>query len=101
MTTNRTGTPAQYEELSRLASSIVAQADQVRRLALELGEIGTMHEAESTRTSFAHLAAVARVRASEARLTAGELTVTGPNAVDAIYASIDYWRAASTKAVTK
>lgn len=95
------GTPSQYEELSRLASSIVAQADQVRRLALDAGEIGTANEAEATRTAFRQIAAVATIRAGEARLASGELTVTGPQAVDAIYASIDYWRSVSTKAVTK
>jgi hypothetical protein len=99
--TTRTGTPAQYEELARLAHSIVAQTEQVRKLALELGEIGTMHEAEATRTAFRQIAAVAGVRANEARLASGELVVTGPQAVDAIYASIDYWRAVSTKGVGK
>lgn len=101
MSNNKLGTHLQYEELSRLAHSIVAQVEQVRKLALELGEIGTMHEAESTSNSFRHIAAVAGVRANEARLASGELVVTGPQAVDAIYASIDYWRSVSTRAVTK
>ena len=97
----RIGSVEQYLELARLANSIVAQSEQVRKLALELGEIGTMNEAESTSNSFRHLAAVAGVRANEARLASGELVVTGPQAVDAIYASIDYWRAVSSKGVTK
>jgi hypothetical protein len=37
--TTRTGTPAQYEELARLANSIVAQSEQVRKLALDAGEV--------------------------------------------------------------
>lgn len=92
----RSGNPEQYAELSRLAASIVGQVEQVRKLALSLGEIGTAREAESTATAFRQVAAVASVRASEARLAAGELVVRQPEAVDAIYASIEYWRAAST-----
>lgn len=93
---NTRGNPSQYAELSRLASSIVSQADQIRKLALEAGEIGTAREAEATVTAFRQIAAVATVRAGEARLAAGELRVRQPNAVDAIYESIDYWRASST-----
>lgn len=93
---NTRGNPEQYAELSRLASSIVSQADQIRKLALEAGEIGTAREAEATVTAFRQIAAVATVRAGEARLAAGELTVRQPNAVDAIYESIDYWRATTT-----
>ena len=100
MTTTR-GNPEQYAELSRLAASIVSQADQIRKLALSLGEIGTSREAESTLTAWRHVAAVSTVRAGEARLAAGELRVTGPNAVDAIYASIDYWRTVSTRTVSE
>ena len=96
MTTTR-GNPEQYAELSRLAASIVSQADQIRKLALAAGEIGTAREAESTLTAWRHVAAVSTVRAGEARLAAGELRVTGPNAVDAIYESIDYWRAGVTR----
>ena len=96
MTTTR-GNPEQYAELSRLAASIVSQADQIRKLALAAGEIGTAREAESTLTAWRQIAAVSTVRAGEARLAAGELRVTGPNAVDAIYESIDYWRAGVTR----
>lgn len=96
MSNNKLGTPLQQEELSRLAHSIVSQVEQVRKLALSIGEIGTAREAESTATAFRQVAAVASVRASEARLAAGELIVRQPEAVDAIYASIEYWRAAST-----
>lgn len=94
---NTRGNPSQYAELSRLASSIVSQADQIRKLALAAGEIGTAREAESTVAAWRLIAAVATVRAGEARLAAGELTVRQPNAVDAIYESIDYWRAGVTK----
>ena len=100
MTTTR-GNPEQYAELSRLASSIVRQADQIRKLALEAGEIGTAREAESTLTAWRQISAVSTVRAGEARLAAGELIVRQPNAVEAIYASIDYWRTVSTKAVAE
>ena len=96
MTTTR-GNPEQYAELSRLAASIVSQADQIRKLALECGEIGTAREAESTLTAWRQIAAVSTIRAGEARLAAGELRVTGPNAVEAIYESIDYWRAGVTR----
>ena len=96
MTTTR-GNPEQYAELSRLAASIVSQADQIRKLALAAGEIGTAREAESTLTAWRQISAVSTVRAGEARLAAGELTVRQPNAVDAIYESIDYWRAGVTR----
>ena len=95
MSTTR-GNPEQYAELSRLAASIVSQADQIRKLALAAGEIGTAREAESTLTAWRQIAAVSTVRAGEARLAAGELIVRQPEAVDAIYESIEYWRAAST-----
>lgn len=97
----RSGNPEQYAELSRLARSIVSQVEQVRKLALSIGEIGTAREAESTLTAWRQISAVSTVRAGEARLAAGELRVTGPNAVEAIYESIDYWRSVSTKAVSE
>jgi len=96
MTTTR-GNPEQYAELSRLAASIVSQADQIRKLALECCEIGTAREAESTLTAWRQIAAVSTVRAGEARLAAGELRVRQPNATELIYQSIDYWREGVTK----
>lgn len=71
MSKKRLGTARQYDDLALLARIIRDSAEDLYKLALEVGEIGTANTAEDTRKDFARIAAVMSVRVDEARLADG------------------------------
>lgn len=96
--TKRIGTPAQYAEVAALARTIRDTAEKMQSLTLELGEFGQRNECEATRAVFAQIAAISALRADEARLISGELSVP-MNASEAIHEALSYWRETSTHGV--